>query len=48
MFGKQAPKFNLLVDKGMYILLNFAWRELQPMLSFSLLLNGLPLLCVDL
>lgn len=44
MFGKQA-KLNWLAGKGMYFLLNFAWREVQPALSFSLLLTALPLLC---
>lgn len=46
MLAKEASQLNWLADKGMYFLLNFAQRELQPMLRFSRLLAGItPAVC---
>lgn len=49
MLAKEASQLNWLADKGMYFLLNFAQRELQPMLRFSRLLAGItPAVCKSL
>lgn len=49
MFAKEASQLNWLADKGMYLLLNFAQRELQPMLRLSWLLAGItPAVCKSL
>lgn len=49
MFAEEASQLNWLADKGLYFLLNFAQRELQPMLRFSWLLAGItPAVCKSL